>query len=317
MSKIQTESKVPEALSGQRLDQVAARLFPEYSRARIQAWIKSGELTVDGYEQKLRFKPVGGELLRVDAELVSIDEWKAEHIPFDIIYEDEHLLVVNKQAGLVVHPASGNLTGTLGNALLGFDARQGQLPRAGIVHRLDKDTSGLLVVAKSLVAHTSLVEQLQSRSMGREYQAVVQGVLTSGGTIDQPIGRHPRNRKKMAVVAGGKNAITHYYVKTRFRAHTHLRVKLETGRTHQIRVHMAEQNHGIVGDPVYGNRKSSAGYQDAKITQFLAKFKRQALHAWRLQLEHPTTGKSMHWAVDPPEDMQQLLALLSGNSEDD
>ncbi|KZZ25677.1 RNA pseudouridine synthase, partial [Oleiphilus sp. HI0081] len=247
----------------------------------------------------------------VKAELESQGEWLAEDIPLDIVYQDEDILIINKPAGMVVHPAAGNHSGTLVNALLHHFPDIKAVPRAGIVHRLDKDTTGLMVVAKTLTAHAHIVEQLQSREMGREYEAIAAGVMTGGGTINEPIARSPKNRKKMAVNQFGKHAVTHYRVLERFLAHTHIRVKLETGRTHQIRVHMAHIKHPLIGDTTYAGRmKLPAGASD-EVKNKLRQFERQALHAKKLTLIHPQTGEEMSWEVDLPEDMQNLLAVLS------
>ncbi|KZZ79391.1 RNA pseudouridine synthase, partial [Oleiphilus sp. HI0132] len=251
------------------------------------------------------------DLIEVKAELESQGEWLAEDIPLDIVYQDEDILIINKPAGMVVHPAAGNHSGTLVNALLHHFPDIKAVPRAGIVHRLDKDTTGLMVVAKTLTAHAHIVEQLQSREMGREYEAIAAGVMTGGGTINEPIARSPKNRKKMAVNQFGKHAVTHYRVLERFLAHTHIRVKLETGRTHQIRVHMAHIKHPLIGDTTYAGRmKLPAGASD-EVKNKLRQFERQALHAKKLTLIHPQTGEEMSWEVDLPEDMQNLLAVLS------
>ena len=308
---IEQQLRVPDEFNGKRFDQVAAELFPDYSRSRLQAWIKDGSLTVDGQQRKAKEKLFGGEQLSLCAELESQGEWQAEEIPLDIVYEDEHILVINKPAELVVHPAAGNYTGTLLNALLHHCPGQVNIPRAGIVHRLDKDTTGLMVVAKTLAAQTDLVAQLQERTVSREYEAVVQGAMTGGGVVDAPIGRHPRLRTKMAVVShGGKEAITHYWVEQRFADHTHVRLKLETGRTHQIRVHMAHIKYPLVGDSVYAGRfKIPAGISRA-LADELRGFPRQALHAAKLGLIHPASDEYMEWSVPLPEDMQRLLHIL-------
>ena len=295
---------------GMRLDQAVARLFPDYSRSRLQSWIKEGVLTVDGQVLRTRDKLTGGEQIRVKTELQRMEDHEAQDIPLDIIHEDESILVVNKPAGLVVHPAAGHASGTLMNALLHHCPDIAQVPRAGIVHRLDKDTTGLMVVAKTIAAQTDIVAQLQERSMGREYEAVVNGVMTGGGCVDEPMGRHSKNRQKMAVVGIGKEAITHYRLLEKFRAHTHIRLKLETGRTHQIRVHMAHINYPLVGDPLYGGRFRMPGGASAAMQRMLRQFKRQALHAKKLELYHPDSGELISWEVDLPEDMQQLLAVL-------
>ncbi|TNE71468.1 MAG: 23S rRNA pseudouridine(1911/1915/1917) synthase RluD [Gammaproteobacteria bacterium] len=309
-NRITASFVVPPELSDRRLDQAAAELMPEHSRSRIQSWIKAGSLTVNGRKCKPRDKVMLDDQLVLDAEPEVQVTWEAEEIELDIVYEDEHLLVINKPAGLVVHPAAGHAAGTLVNAVLAHAPEVENLPRAGIVHRLDKDTSGIMVVARSLIAHTSLVDQLQDRTMGRVYEAVVVGTLTGGGTVDAPIGRHPRERKKMAVVPSGKSAVTHYRLIERFAAHTHVRCKLESGRTHQIRVHMAHIKHALVGDPVYGGRMRLPKGATEELRQALGAFDRQALHARQLTLEHPETGEEMTWETPLPADMVQLLAAL-------
>ncbi|OZC35184.1 23S rRNA pseudouridine(1911/1915/1917) synthase [Marinobacter vinifirmus] len=301
---------IPPELSDRRLDQAAAELMPEHSRSRLQSWIKSGALTVNGEARKPRDKVMMDDVLELDAEPEVQVTWEAEPITLDIVYEDEHLLVINKPAGLVVHPAAGHADGTLVNALLNYAPEVENLPRAGIVHRLDKDTSGIMVVARSLIAHTSLVNQLQERTMGREYEAVVVGSLTGGATVDAPIGRHPQDRKRMAVVSSGKPAVTHYRLIERFAAHTHVRCKLESGRTHQIRVHMTHVRHPLVGDPVYGGRLRLPKGTTEELRDVLAAFHRQALHARQLTLEHPETGEILSWEVPLPEDMVHLIETL-------
>ncbi|WP_439510697.1 23S rRNA pseudouridine(1911/1915/1917) synthase RluD [Marinimicrobium koreense] len=309
--QLQQSTRVPPDMAGMRFDQVASGLFPEFSRARLQSWIKDGQLTLDGRIAKPKERLLGGETLRLEAELEAQGEWEPEAIELNIVYEDDDLLVINKPAGLVVHPAAGNHTGTLLNALLHHCPALEGVPRAGIVHRLDKDTTGLMVVAKTLSAHTDLVEQLQERIVSREYEAVAIGTMTGGGTVDAPIGRHPRQRKLMAVLErGGKRAVTHYRLLERFAAHTHIRVKLETGRTHQIRVHMAHIRHPLVGDATYAGRfKIPKGASDELIHE-LKSFPRQALHAARLGLEHPGTGEYREWTAPLPDDFQSLLAAL-------
>ncbi len=301
---------VPEEAAGKRLDQVLAELFPDYSRSRLQQWVKGGQVLVDGRQPRPRDKVWGGEQVAVSAMVEVETDWQGEPIPLDIVYEDEALLVLNKPPGMVVHPAAGNREGTLVNALLHYAPELQHVPRAGIVHRLDKDTSGLLVVARTLESHTALVAQLQARSVSREYQAVVMGVLTAGGTVDAPIGRHPVQRKRMAVVESGREAVSHYRVVERFRAHTHVTVRLETGRTHQIRVHMASIRHPLVGDPVYGGRLRLPAGASEPLKAALRGFKRQALHAAALGLDHPRTGEPITWSVPLPDDLVQLLEVL-------
>lgn len=302
-------------MSGQRVDQVMARLFPDYSRSRISDWIKQGDALVDGKRCKPRDKLKGGESLELFAQVESQTQSLPQEIELDIVYLDEDVLVINKPAGLVVHPAAGNPDGTLLNALLYHFPDQEYLPRAGIVHRLDKDTTGLMVVARSERAHKSLVEQLQDKTMGRQYQAIVSGVMTGGGMVDEPIGRHPTARTKMAVHHLGKPAVTHYRVAERFTAHTLLDVMLETGRTHQIRVHLAYLHYPIVGDRVYAGRaKIPRGVSDS-LKQVIREFPRQALHARRLQLQHPGNDEELAWEVPLPEDMQALIAALRAEEE--
>ncbi|OEY66665.1 23S rRNA pseudouridine(1911/1915/1917) synthase RluD [Marinobacter sp. X15-166B] len=301
---------IPPELSNRRLDQAAATLMPEHSRSRLQSWIKSGALTVNGATCRPRDKVMLDDQLRLDAEPEAQVSWQAEAISLDIVYEDEHLIVINKPAGLVVHPAAGHMDGTLVNAVLNHAPEVENLPRAGVVHRLDKDTSGIMVVARSLTAHTSLVDQLQTRSMGREYAAVVIGTLTGGATVDAPIGRHPRERKKMAVVATGKPAVTHYRLAERFAAHTLVHCQLESGRTHQIRVHMAHVKHPLVGDQLYGGRIRLPKGTTEELRAVLSGFQRQALHARKLTLEHPASGETLSWEAPLPDDMDVLLAAL-------
>ncbi|HHZ6871282.1 TPA: 23S rRNA pseudouridine(1911/1915/1917) synthase RluD [Pseudomonas aeruginosa] len=312
---IQRAAEVPFELGGQRLDQIAAQLFPEHSRSRLAGWIKDGRLTVDGAVLRPRDIVHSGAQLVLEAEQEAQGEWLAQDIELEIVYEDEHILVIDKPAGLVVHPAAGHHDGTLLNALLYHVPDIANVPRAGIVHRLDKDTTGLMVVAKTLEAHTKLVAQLQARSVSRIYEAIVIGVITSGGTIDAPIGRHGVQRQKMAVVDAGKVAVSHYRVLERFRAHTHTRVKLETGRTHQIRVHMSHIGYPLVGDPVYGGRFRIPPVASQTLVQTLREFPRQALHARFLELDHPATGMRMKWESPLPEDFLWLLSLLRQDRE--
>jgi len=294
---------VPAGCAGLRLDQALAHLLPEYSRSRLALWIKAGQATLDGRAVQPRQKVRGGEAIEV-VPSVGPDTLahRAEDIPLDIVFEDASLLVINKPAGLVVHPGSGNWHGTLLNALLRHAPALAGIPRAGIVHRLDKDTSGLLVVARTLPAQADLVRQLQARSVKREYLAVAHGRIARDGKVDAPIGRHPVKRTKMAVVARGRQAVTHYQVLERYANTTLLRCRLETGRTHQIRVHLSSLGHPLVGDPAYGKRNSGIA------------FPRQALHAERLGLLHPTSRKEMTWQAKPPADLQELIAELRGEA---
>ncbi len=305
---------VPLDFAGKRLDQALATLFNDYSRARLQQWVRDGLVTVDGNcWQVNKDKLCGGEVIEVVAELPQETRWQPQAIKLDVIYEDAHILIINKPPGLVVHPAAGNRDGTLLNALLHYAPELQHVPRAGIVHRLDKDTSGLMVVARSLTAQKHLVEQLQARRMAREYDAVVFGALVAGGSVDAPIGRHPVDRKRMAVVeqeSKGKPAVSHYRVQERFKDFTHVSVRLETGRTHQIRVHMTHIRHSLVGDPVYGGRLRIPKGASERLAQALREFKRQALHARLLRLTHPESGELQEWQVAIPHDIEQLLAML-------
>jgi len=324
--RIECRAMVPPDLAGRRCDQIAAILFAEYSRSRLKSWIVAGELTVNGESCLPRARLQAGDELRLDALQQAEGEWQAQAMDLSVVYQDQSLLVVDKPAGLVVHPAAGHHDGTLLNALLHRCPELAQLPRAGIVHRLDKDTTGLMVVARQLTSHTHLVAQLQARTVKRQYLALVNGVLRSGGTVQAPLGRHPVQRKQMAVVGhGGKEAITHYRVVERFAAHTLLQLDLETGRTHQIRVHMAHLGHPLLGDPVYGGRLQLPPACSEELREALRGFRRQALHAWRLGLVHPQTAETIRWQTALPADMLAVLHLLrhasaaagSGRGQDD
>lgn len=333
---IRQSGNVPEEMAGKRFDYIAAQLFPEFSRGRLQQWIESGQLTVDGEVKQKKQKLTAGAKLEIEAEFEAETSWVAEPLPLDIVFEDQHLLVLNKPVNCVVHPAAGQSSGTLANAVLAHCPGNAELPRCGIIHRLDKDTTGLLVVAKSLVAHASLVEQLQERSVKRIYRAIVCGKLISGGTIDVPIGRHPTQRTKMAVIqdrraltqadenedgdtqlpSGAKTAVTHYRIARRFEHFTELTVQLETGRTHQIRVHMAYIRHPLIGDPTYNPRyKRPQGISEA-LNNSLKGFRRQALHATELNFLHPETGESCNFQIDPPADYLTLLTALEETTLD-
>lgn len=303
-------AQVPESAVGRRLDAVLADLFPEYSRSRLSAWIKSGDVLVDGAAARPRDAVRGGEAVTLSVVEEVQTHAVAEDIPLDVLYEDEHVFVINKPAGLVVHPGAGNPAGTMVNALLHRDPALDKLPRAGIVHRLDKDTSGVMVVARTLVAQTALVAQLSARDVHRQYLAVVMGALVSGGTANAAIERHPRDRLRMAVREDGKDAVTHYRLRERFRSHTALECRLETGRTHQIRVHMAHLKHAIVGDALYGGALRLPKGASEELIATLRGFKRQALHAEVLEFKHPVTGEPVRCEAPLPEDMQQLLRVL-------
>ena len=306
---------VPDHAAGRRFDAVLAELFPEYSRSRLAAWIKSGDAKLDGRTVRPRDPVLGGETVTVEAVLETQTHDAPQEIPLQVLYEDEHLLVIDKPPGLVVHPGAGNPAGTLVNALLHRDPGLANLPRAGIVHRLDKDTSGVMVVARTLPAHTALVEQLSEREVHRQYLAIVVGALVSGGTARAPIDRHPRDRLRMAVRDDGREAITHYRLRERFRAHTLLECRLETGRTHQIRVHMAHLKHPIVGDPLYGGPLKLPRGATPELVEALRGFRRQALHAETLEFAHPVTGAPVRCSAPMPEDMQRLVALLRADTQ--
>ena len=306
-----TQSRaVPDELAGLRLDQALARMFPEYSRSRLKEWLLAGAITVNGGSKRPRDAVSGGEEIALEPQADVEVEAHPEPMQLDVVHEDDAVLVVNKPAGLVVHPGAGNTTGTLMNGLLHHAPQLEEVPRAGIVHRIDKDTTGLLLIAKTLTAHTSLVRQLADREISREYLAVCNGVLTGGGTIDAPVARHPVDRKRMSVQQDGKPAVTHYAVLERFRAFTYIRVRLETGRTHQIRVHFAWRRHALVGDPVYGGRLALPKGASEPVVDILRRFKRQALHAARLSFAHPDTGETVEFDAPAPADFQDLLRIL-------
>ena len=315
-SSVSRQATVPDSAAGRRFDAVLAELFPEFSRSRLSGWIKSGEVLLDGEPARPRDAVRGGETVSLNAVLDTEVRAEPEDIPLDVLYEDEHVFVLNKPAGLVVHPGAGNPAGTLVNALLHRDPSLAALPRAGIVHRLDKDTSGVMVVARTLQAQTALVEQLSAREVHRQYLAVVVGALVSGGTVDAPIDPHPRDRLKMAVREDGKEAVTHYRLRERFRAHTALECRLETGRTHQIRVHMAHLKHAIVGDPLYGGPLRLPKGATDTLAAALRGFKRQALHAETLEFAHPITGEPVRATAPMPADLLALLAALREDSRE-
>jgi len=303
-------------LAGLRADQAAARLFPDYSRARLSEWIKRGELLVDGRSLRPRDNLNGGETLTIEADVASIGDAKPEAIPLNLLYQDADLLVLDKPAGLVVHPGAGNPTGTLVNALLHLDPSLAALPRAGIVHRLDKDTSGCLLVARSLRAHAALVALLGERLVHRQYEALVQGEPVAGGRVDAPIGRHPVDRLRMAVTEDGRPAVTHYRIRERFRGFTSLQVNLETGRTHQIRVHMAHLRLPLLGDPLYGASLRQPKAAGEALVAALRGFRRQALHAERLQFAHPFSGIEVEALAPRPPDMQALIEVLRADAKE-
>jgi len=311
---IQHKDTVPDSCLGKRLDQTIAIMFPDYSRSRLKEWILAGSIRVNGEVlTRAREKMYGGELIDINAEVEAEKRFEAQNIPLTIVYEDDDILVVNKPAGLVVHPGAGNPDGTLLNALLHHCPEIEVVPRAGIVHRLDKDTTGLMVVAKTIAAQTNLVDALQLREITREYEAIASGIMTAGGLVDAPIGRHSTKRTNMAVTFTGRPSVTHYRVMEKYRLHTRLRLRLETGRTHQIRVHMAHITHPLVGDPVYGGRPRPPKNATPELLAMLRGFRRQALHAAMLSLYHPITGELMTWHADLPEDFVELIELLQAD----
>ena len=310
-------ARIPLESAGRRFDQALAELFPDYSRSRLTQWIKSGDALLDGATVVPRHIVRGGEAVTLRAESTQEVPMAPESIDLDIRYEDSDVLVVNKPAGLVVHPGAGQAAGTLQNALLHFDARMAEIPRAGIVHRLDKDTSGVMVVARTLAAHASLVQQLQARDVHRQYVAAVYGAMIAGGSVNEPIGRHPRDRLKQGIVAepAGKPAVTHYRVRERFRAHTLIECRLETGRTHQIRVHMSHVRHPLIGDAAYGGGLKLPRDATPEFVEVLRDFKRQALHAEKLEFAHPRTGDTVSVTAEIPADMRQLIEALRADSQ--
>lgn len=304
-------ARVPEALHGARLDAAAASLFPAFSRSRLADWIKLGRLQRNQSAAKPRDKVAVADHITLTPEYDDRVEWAPEALPLDLLYEDDHVIVLNKPAGLVVHPAAGHHSGTLVNRLLAHAPEMASLPRGGIVHRLDKDTSGVMLAAKSTLAHKSLVAQLAERTVSRHYSAVCRGTFSGGGTIDGPIGRHPTSRIKMAVVPDGKPAVTHYRIAERFGAHTYLDVSLESGRTHQIRVHLAWRKHPLIGDPVYGGRAMRPAGASDRLLSALQEFPRQALHARELEFLHPESNESLQFSAPIPEDLAALLGCLA------
>ncbi len=311
--KIQQSFILPDHLGGLRLDQALSKFLTEYSRTQIQDWIKKNEITVNDKVAKARDIVLGGEKIDILATMKTYPEWKAEAITLDIVYEDDSLLVINKPAGMVVHPGAGNTSQTLLNALLHHVPSLQALPRAGIVHRIDKNTSGLLVIAKTDIALKKLSDQLKKHTISRIYQAIVSGVLTGGGTIDEPIGRHPIQRKRMAVIETGKHAVTHYRITEKYRAYTRVKVQLETGRTHQIRVHFSYKQHALLGDQTYGGRLQLPKGASPELIQVLRTFKRQALHASELGLIHPITGQELRFHAPLPTDMIELINTLKSD----
>ena len=315
--EIQLTATINESQLGQRLDQALAELFPDYSRSRIKEWILDDRVQVNGrLVNKPKEKMLGGEQVSIDALIDEDMRFEPQNLPLNIVYEDDDILVINKPRDFVVHPGAGNPDGTVLNALLYHYPDIADVPRAGIVHRLDKDTTGLMVVAKTVPAQTRLVESLQLREITREYEAVANGRMTAGGKVEEPISRHPTKRTHMAVNPMGKPAVTHYRVMEHFRAHTRLRLRLETGRTHQIRVHMAHINHPLVGDQLYGGRPRPLKGASDEFRDALREFDRQALHATMLRLYHPITGIQMEWHAPIPDDMVKLIEVLKADAQE-
>ena len=310
------QKTVPDAMAGLRLDQALAQMFPDYSRSRLKAWLIDGAVLVNGEKRRPKDRVDGGEAVELSAVAEVAVRSEPEPMLLDIVFEDEALLVINKAAGLVVHPGAGNPKGTLMNGLLHHAPSLEELPRAGIIHRLDKDTTGLMLVGKTLLAHTALVRALAERKVSRRYLAVCNGVLTGGGSIKEPIGRHPVERTKMSIRDDGRPAATHFTVRERFRAHTLVDIKLETGRTHQIRVHFAHRRHALAGDATYGGRLALPAGATVGLIEALRGFKRQALHAARLSLTHPTSGAELDFEAAMPEDLVALISVLRDDNNE-
>ena len=310
MRKIQLEIVIPEKYKGKRLDLALSKLFPEHSRSRIQSWIKAGEVEVNNSKYKQRNVVNSGDIIKINTTLKSIDKHQAEHIDLDVIHEDKAIIILNKPAGLVVHPGAGNQKHTLVNALLHFDEKLDVLPRAGIIHRLDKDTTGIMIIARTIESYTYLVNELQKRNIKRNYKAIICGQLVAGGVIENKIGRHPVHRTKMAVTDKGKLATTHYRIIKKFQHYTYLDIQLGTGRTHQIRVHMNNEKHPIIGDPLYGKNTFIKKGIDASLREFIKNFKRQALHAYNLEFTHPISKKIISLKAELPDDMNNLIKIL-------
>jgi 23S rRNA pseudouridine1911/1915/1917 synthase len=306
---------LPANPAGQRLDQALALALPQYSRSRLASWIKDGSVALDGRPARPRDAVFGGEKVVVRAREILDERVAPERMPLNVRYRDAHVFVIDKPAGLVVHPGAGNRASTLQNGLLALDPKLAAVPRAGIVHRIDKDTSGLLVVARTLEAHAGLVDAMHEHEVQREYIALCVGALTGGGTVDKAIGRHRTDRLRQAVRADGREAITHYRIEKRYARHTLLRVILETGRTHQIRVHLSHIGHPLVGDPLYGGRRQLVGGLDAAERDALAAFRRQALHAAKLEFAHPVSGKTISVESPLPDDLVALLTVLDGKGK--
>jgi len=301
---------IPDRMTGNRLDVALSEMLPNYSRSKITFWIKSGDALINDKIFKPKDKVIGSQIVKLSLSKKLNNDWLAENIPLNIVFEDEDIIVINKACGLVTHPGAGNWSGTLANALLYYDPNLSTLDRAGIVHRLDKNTSGLMVISRNERSQKYLVEQLQSHSVSREYSAIVYGHMIAGGIVDKPIGRDPKDRVKQAVSSSGKEATTHYRVIDRFKSHTHVKAILETGRTHQIRVHLSHIGHPLIGDPMYGGRVRFPKKASDDLKEALLNFKRQALHSKKLTLSHPISGELMSWKAPLPDDMLKLLGIL-------
>tara|TARA_B100001250_G_scaffold318362_1_gene281012 strand:- start:329 stop:1282 length:954 start_codon:yes stop_codon:yes gene_type:complete len=315
MKKIELVTAVPKELEGKRLDLVLSKIFPQYSRSKIQSWIKAGEVAVNDSKYKQRNAVNRGDVIKINTTLKNIIKDQAEPIELNVIHQDNEIILINKPAGLVVHPGAGNKEHTLVNALLNFDKKLGGLPRAGIIHRLDKDTTGIMIIARTINSHTFLVRELQNRNIKRNYRAIISGRLVAGGTIENKIGRHPTRRTKMAVTSKGKSATTHYRIVKKYQHYTHVDVQLDTGRTHQIRVHMNSINHPVIGDPLYGKNTTVKKGINTALRECVENFKRQALHANNLEFIHPQKGKMVSYKAELPDDMNKLIKTLEMNDK--
>ena len=313
MKKIKLEITIPKELNGKRLDVALSELLPEYSRSKIQSWIKAGEVGVNNLNHRQRDVVNADDIIKINTVPKNTDKDQAEAIDLNVIHEDDEIIIINKQAGLVVHPGAGNQRHTLVNALLHFDKNLDVLPRAGIVHRLDKDTTGIMIIARTIKSHTHLVSELQKRNIKRNYRALICGQLIAGGTIENKIGRHPVQRTKMTVTDKGKLAITHYKIVKKFQHYSYLDIQLDTGRTHQIRVHMNSINHPVIGDPMYGKNSFLKKGIETSLRDHIKNFKRQALHAYSLELIHPKIKKLVNYKAEMPDDMKNLIKILEKN----
>ena len=313
MKKIELEITIPKELDGKRLDVALSELLPEYSRSKIQSWIKAGEVGVNNLNHRQRDVVNADDIIKINTVPKNTDKDQAEAIDLNVIHEDDEIIIINKQAGLVVHPGAGNQKHTLVNALLHFDKNLDVLPRAGIVHRLDKDTTGIMIIARTIKSHTHLVNELQKRNIKRNYRALICGQLIAGGTIENKIGRHPVQRTKMTVTDKGKLAITHYKIVKKFQHYSYLDIQLDTGRTHQIRVHMNSINHPVIGDPMYGKNSFLKKGIETSLREHIKNFKRQALHAYSLELIHPKIKKVVKYKAEVPDDMKNLIKILEKN----